>query len=65
MHGLTASQLSELQGAMQWLNVYLMCCVDGLRNNRGNLDSSKHKACCGLSGLQSHGILFILLYIFI
>ena len=46
MHGLTASQLSELQGAVQALDSYLLVCVDDLRNNRWARPNSKHVADC-------------------
>ena len=44
MHGLTASQLSELQGAVQALDNYLLLCVHNLRNNR--LVHTKHVTDC-------------------
>ena len=46
MHGLTASQLSELQGAVQALDAYLLLCVDDLRNNRWARPNAKHVADC-------------------
>jgi hypothetical protein len=46
MHGLTASQLSELQGAVQALDSYLLLCVDDLRNNRWDRPNTKHVADC-------------------
>ena len=46
MHGLTASQLSELQGAVQALDAYLLVCVDDLRNNRWARPNAKHVADC-------------------
>ena len=46
MHGLTASQLSELQGAVQALDSYLLLCVDDLRNNRWVRPNTKHVADC-------------------
>ena len=44
MHGLTASQLSELQGAVQTLDAYLLHCVNDLRNNRWDRPNTKHAA---------------------
>ena len=41
MHGLTASQLSELQGAVQALDNYLLVCVDDLRNKRWDRPNAK------------------------
>lgn len=46
MHSLTASQLSELQGAVQALDAYLVRCVDDLRNNRWIQPNAKHVADC-------------------
>ena len=46
MHGLTASQLSELQGAVQALDAYLLVCVDDLRNNRLARPKTKHVTDC-------------------
>jgi hypothetical protein len=46
MHGLTASQLSELQGAVQALDSYLLICVHELRNNRWDRPNTKHVADC-------------------
>ena len=45
MHGLTANQLSELQGAVQTLDAYLLLCVDDFRNNRWDRNA-KHVADC-------------------
>lgn len=47
MHGLTVSQLSELQGAVLALDAYLLLCVDDLRNNRWDRrPNAKHVADC-------------------
>ena len=49
MHGLTARQLSELQGAVQELDTYLIRCVDDLRYNRWATwihPNAKHVADC-------------------
>jgi hypothetical protein len=46
LHGLSASQLSELQGAVQALDAYLLVCVDDLRNNRWARPNIKHVADC-------------------
>ena len=45
-HGLTTSQLSELQGAVQALDACLLHCVDDLRNNRWVHPNSKQVADC-------------------
>ena len=46
MHSLTASQLSELQGAAQALDACLLCSVRDMRNNRWVLPNAKHVADC-------------------
>ena len=46
LHGLTAGQLSELQGAVQALDAHLLVCVDDLRNNRWTRPNAKHVADC-------------------
>ena len=46
MHGLTASQLSELQSAVQALDTFLLHCVDDLRNNRWDRPNKKNIADC-------------------
>jgi hypothetical protein len=51
MHGLTDSQLSELQGAVRALDDFLLFCVDDLRNNRWIHPNTKHVADCLVRGL--------------
>ena len=62
MHGLTASQLSELQGAVQALDSYLLLCVDDLRNNRWDRPNAKNVADCLVRELV---VFFSLFFIFI
>lgn len=61
MHGLTAIQLSELEGAVQALDSYLSLCVDDMRNNRWVHPNAKHIADCLVRELV---VLYFLLFIF-
>jgi hypothetical protein len=46
MHGLTASQVSELQGAVQALENCLLRSVDDLQNKRWDRPNKKNAADC-------------------
>ena len=59
MHGLTDSQLSELQGAVQALDAYMLLCVDDLRNNRWDRPNSKNVADCLVRELVVFRFIFI------